>query len=145
MLFTIYKISIADNVYVGSTKDFEERKSRHIRNCYLEKDRAYNYKVYKFIRENGGWDKCRMEIIENYECENKKDALLREQYFIDELGATLNTIKSICFSTKQERHKIYNETHKEERKARDEKNAEHMHQYRKEYYARDPEYFRNRR
>jgi len=143
MLYTIYKISIDNEVYIGSTVNYNKRIKGHIYNCYCEAKKAYNYKVYRYIRENGGWDKCKMEIIENFECETKKDVLLREQYYINELGATLNTIKSICLLTKQERDKIYSESHKEERKARDEKNTEHLKEYRKEYYHRDPDYHRN--
>ena len=82
-------------------------------------------------------------MIETYECESKKEALLREKYYIDELGASLNTIKSICLLTKHERDKIYNEAHKEEWKNRDQNNNEHIQQYRKERYQKNSEHFKN--
>ena len=59
----IYKICCKDlsvkDVYVGSTTNFVQRCQRrrdHKAVCNNEKGRDYNYYVYQFIRENGGWD-----------------------------------------------------------------------------------------
>ena len=61
----IYKISKKgnDGVYIGSTKDVNLRHATHKRNCNNVNEKAYNFKVYRHIRENGGWDSWKFEII----------------------------------------------------------------------------------
>ena len=56
----IYKLVCNDlnilDCYVGSTTDFSKRKYGHKSACNNCKIKNYNLKVYKIIRENGGWD-----------------------------------------------------------------------------------------
>jgi len=122
-------------VYVGSTKNINSRQSQHKNNLTLtEEHKAYNFKVYKTIRENGGWDNCVFEVIETVECETKLDVKKREQHFIVELNANLNSIKAFQPLSKKEIDKIYNDTHTDEIKAYREKNKERIkvnyHEYR---------------
>ena len=60
----IYKIICNDNyikdVYVGHTVDLTRRRYEHKCSCINEKRKSYNYKLYKFIRENGGWNNWTM-------------------------------------------------------------------------------------
>ena len=90
----IYKIVCKDtNVkdsYVGYTTDFKDRKRCHKRGCCDEKRKDYSYKVYKCIRENGGWDNWSMIEIEKYPCDDWKAATAREFYWFSELKCTLN-------------------------------------------------------
>ena len=62
----IYKISKVGNtgIYIGSTQDLNSRHAGHMRNCNNSSTREHNYKLYKHIRENGGWDSWNFEIIE---------------------------------------------------------------------------------
>ena len=57
---TIYKIVCTDlsnkDIYVGHTTQFIKRKSSHKHNCNNPISKFYNLKVYKTIRENGGWE-----------------------------------------------------------------------------------------
>ena len=92
----IYKIVCNDSsiidCYVGSTIKFKSRESQHKGYCNYETRKQYNYKLYSFIRENGGWENWTMIEIEKYPCETKMDLLAREKYYYDMLKPTLNSI-----------------------------------------------------
>lgn len=105
-----------DNIteeYIGSTTDFTKRKSRHKYSCNNEKDKKYNFKLYKIIRDNGGWDNWIMLEVEKYPCQDGNDARRREEEIRVERKAKLNSIKAFCGETKQEYYKQYKEDHKE--------------------------------
>lgn len=92
---TIYKIVCDDQdvkeTYVGSTVNFHARACQHIHNCRDATKKAYNRKLYKFIRENGGMQNWSIILIEKYPCENKLELELRETVIVNELKATLNS------------------------------------------------------
>ena len=94
-----YKIKCLDTTihdfYIGHTTDFISRKYQHKANCNTNKSRNCNAKLYKFIRDNGGWDNWIMTSIETKSCKDSHDALNIEKCFINELGATLNTYAPI--------------------------------------------------
>ena len=77
--------------YIGATTDFQNRMTKHKYDCNNENSKEYNYKVYTFIRPNGGWDNYKMMKIEDYPCEDKLQSDLREGYWIATLGAKLNS------------------------------------------------------
>jgi hypothetical protein len=83
-------ITIRD-LYVGSTTDFKSRKSKHKSNCNNETEPAYNYKVYIFIRDNGGWENWDMVMIHRQSCVDELEAHKMEKDFMETLGATLNS------------------------------------------------------
>jgi hypothetical protein len=107
----IYKIVCNDptitDIYIGSTTNFIKRKYSHKWDCNNEKSKYYNYYVYQFIRENGGWSNWSLVLIEYYNCNNKLELEKRERYYIEELKATLN--KQVPTRTQKE----YREDHKE--------------------------------
>jgi hypothetical protein len=90
----MYRISIEQNIYIGSTKDFNQRKKAHKKCCNNINNPQSNLKIYQIIRNIGGWDKCEMIPIEEYECEDKIQALIREEYWRKEYNANMNTIKA---------------------------------------------------
>jgi hypothetical protein len=94
-IFTFYKIvSIDENIkdcYVGKTLDFKRRIIDHKNHCNNENRKEYNYKLYKFIRENGGINNWNFIEIETNEY-NDKDSSFRERYWIEEFNATLNIV-----------------------------------------------------
>lgn len=94
MKYIIYKISIADFIYIGSTQDLKQRKIAHKSSCYNEKHRQHKFKLYQTIRENGGWDCIDITPVEEYECEGATQARIREEYWRREYNAQLNTIKA---------------------------------------------------
>jgi putative AlgH/UPF0301 family transcriptional regulator len=75
--------------YIGGAYDFNNRVSNHSSKSKNIKDRDYNLKVYKFIRQNGGWEEWEMIIHEKYPLyletneENERALDMREQYWID--------------------------------------------------------------
>jgi predicted GIY-YIG superfamily endonuclease len=91
----MYKIVSKDlnnnYVYVGSTTDFAKRKSSHKTNCINENNRFYNIKVYKMIRENGGWNEFEMIEIEKYPCNDSNESAARERYWKEHFNANMNS------------------------------------------------------
>ena len=102
----IYKLCCKNtdikDIYVGHTTNFEQRKNGHKRSCEIEKKETI---VYKFIRENGGWTNWSMVQIENYNCDNKRQAEIRERYWIETLEAKLNTNNPITTKDEKEKQK----------------------------------------
>jgi hypothetical protein len=77
--------------YVGSTQNFNDRKSSHSKNFNNKNRVAYSYKVYEFIRNNGGWDKWTMEQLEMFSCDTKEERLTREKELVKVHNSILNT------------------------------------------------------
>jgi hypothetical protein len=92
----MYKIVSNDlnilDCYVGSTTDFTKRKYGHKSDCANINRKHYNFKVYKFIRDNGDWHNWSMVLIEMYPCTNHLESLQRERYWCENLNATLNSV-----------------------------------------------------
>ena len=92
VIYTIcFKDESSTECYVGSTKNFEKRKSKHISVCNNIKGKGYNMPVYKYIRDHGGFDNCFFIILEEYPCNNKKELLIRERFWYEKLDAKLNS------------------------------------------------------
>jgi hypothetical protein len=96
--------------YIGHTTNFINRKRYHKNICNNEL--RFNFKVYKFIRENGGWDNWSMIMIEQINCENFNEACKLERKFIEEYNATLNN--NIPSRTVKEYYKNYYNENKDE-------------------------------
>ena len=94
-----YKISCKDEtnneLYIGHTTNFIQRKSAHKASCNNPKSGSYPVKLYKTIRECGGWDNWTMEIIAFRNCNDSREARKVEQEYYDSLGATLNSIQPL--------------------------------------------------
>jgi hypothetical protein len=92
-----YKISCKDtnitDLYIGHTTNFVQRKSGHKQGCNNPKYANYNCKVYNVIRQNGGWDNWRMDIIAYHECKDLYEARTKEQEYFILYNATLNSIE----------------------------------------------------
>ena len=106
----IYKIEHVDNdnlVYVGHTTNWDKRKWHHKSDCNNENSNKHNYKLYKMIRENGGFEMFRIIEVERYPCKDKREAEKRECEVMKELKAVMNTYKSYITGTKKEYQKEY--------------------------------------
>ena len=105
----IYKLCCREvninDVYVGSTTNFNRRKQSHKSKCNNEK--GYNINVYKFIRGNGGFENWDMIEIERFNAIDKQELHKRERYYIDSLKASLNS----CIPTRTD--KEYRENNKD--------------------------------
>ena len=95
----IYKISCKDetisDVYVGYTTNFVQRKYAHKICCTNSTTNISNCKLYQVIRNNGGWDNWKMEIIDVINCNDIYDAKKKEQDYVVLLKATLNNVEPL--------------------------------------------------
>lgn len=136
IIYKIVKIGDSENanVYVGSTTEFTKRKYLHQYNCCND-TRISHFKVYDFIRQNGGWEEWNMIEIEKYPCNDKREAEAREEYWRCYLKAQLNSKRA--FITEDE----LTDYKKEYRKS----NAQYFRERSKKHYQANPEYFREYR
>jgi hypothetical protein len=124
----IYKLVCKDlnitDIYVGHTTNFIKRKANHKSNCNNPNKKAYNFKIYSTIRDNGNWDNWDMIEIEKYNCNDKNEAFSRERYWYENLQAKLNmrypnqTFKEYCSKNKEKlllKSKEYCDKNKEKR------------------------------
>jgi hypothetical protein len=152
----MYKIVCDDleikDCYVGHTTNFIKRKCQHKKTCESDASNRHNLKVYKTIRDNGGWENWSMIEIEKYPCNDKHEAEKRERYWIETLKSSLNCY--IPTRTQSERYQVnnlyikakvkeYRDKNKEAVKQRHKKyvelNQDSVKQYAKEYRAKHKE------
>lgn len=119
---SVYKLCCKDpeikEIYVGSTVDMKKRKYNHKTVCNNNNNnnnKNYNAYVYQFIRSRGGFDNWDIIQVEKCSVKDKKELEMRERYWFETLGASLN--KKIPTLTQKERieyNKEYYETNKEQ-------------------------------
>ena len=79
--------------YIGSTTNLKRRKYQHKSDCNNSNTQVYNGKLYKFIRDNGGYDNWFFVIEEDCKDLNKHEILELEEIYLDLLNPPLNTLK----------------------------------------------------
>ena len=94
MKYILYKITIADYTYIGSTKDWIQRQYSHKSDFFNESSPRHNLKLYQTIRDNGGWNAIEKSPIEEYECDGPVQAHIREEYWRREYDAQMNSIRA---------------------------------------------------
>jgi hypothetical protein len=126
--YVIYKIICNDEnikeCYVGSTSNFKVRKNHHKYRCV---NNECNCKVYKTIRENGGWNNWSMMPIAEYKDLTNIQSRIKEEEHRVLLNAQMNDKKA--YTSLEERKtdvKKYNEEYKNQ-------NKEQTKIYQKEY------------
>ena len=95
--FVIYKIinKLDDQqFYIGSTKYFYARKSKHQKNVKNTRGKNYWNYLYQYIRQSGGWRNFEMKIIDKGFSGTSDKMKAIEQYYIDKYKPTLNTNKA---------------------------------------------------
>jgi hypothetical protein len=110
----IYKIQHLEKdelLYVGSTTEFTKRKCKHKSDCINPKAKLYNAKLYKMIRENGGWEMFNMVIIQDFPCKNKREAECEEDKVIREMKASMNAKRA--FLNAEEKKELKNKSTKQ--------------------------------
>ena len=117
----IYKLVCKDenikDTYIGSCENMRIRYNQHKRNCYNNKQKKhYNQTVYKFIRNNGGFENWIMETIEICECRDTRHLKTVEQFYIDVHGGVdflLNGIDAVMDNEqRKEKQKISHQHHR---------------------------------
>lgn len=132
----IYKLCCNDlqvkDIYIGSTLSFKHRKNSHKSDCCNPKSVKYNLKVYKFIRDNGGFENWSMVLVEQYEATSQLHLEQRERYWLETLQATLN--KNIPSRTAMEYRQDHIEHKNEKSKQHYEENNEKINEYKKKKF-----------
>ena len=127
----IYKLCCNDlditDIYIGSTTNFKQRKRAHKSTCNNINDKSYNLKVYKFIRDNGGFKNWSMVLVVNTPCNSKLELAKHERHYYEKLNSTLN------MRFPQMTKKEYNDNYKEIGKIKH-----------KEYYENNKEFLKNK-
>ena len=104
--------------------------------------KKYHLKLYKCIRDNGGWFNWSMILIDTVSCESKLELLKIERDYIENNNSILNcnipsrTIKQWKQDNKEklkQKKQQYYEVNKEYIKQYRDDNKEYIKEYRKEY------------
>ena len=132
-----HKTDDTKEFYIGSSYDFKQRCWRHKSHCNNQNDKNYNYKVYKYIRENGGWDEWTIVKLYDYPCKKKYELELEEQRAIKKYKSTLNIY--VPCRTLQEYYQDNRNEILQQKKEHYEANKEKLLQYHKEYYEDNKE------
>lgn len=142
----IYKMTnrIDDQIYVGSTCQY--LKYRLCGHKCKAKD-GNSSKLYHLMRTYG-IENFEIVLIESYECENLKELRRREQYYIDLLKPTLNTMKALIEDEERARvqreymqkySKNNRETINEQHRIYFQQNKELVYKHQKKWNAKNPE------
>lgn len=99
-IYAIIEKDVELCIYVGSTtgKYFCLRKGEHTRPSTTKSGRQP--KLYGYVKEKGGWDKFKFDILKEYETIDKIELRINEKKYIEQLKPTCNSIKPI--QTKEE-------------------------------------------
>ena len=118
----IYKIQHEDNselIYVGHTTDFTKRKCTHKQGATNPNNPVYNLKLYKMIRDNGGWTCFRMIEIKKFNCNDSNEACSEEDRIMQELKANMNSQRAYTGLNKQQYDKQYSIDNADKKKDKD--------------------------
>jgi hypothetical protein len=124
--FVVYKLSVGEMVYIGSTYDLRKRVREHKSDCFNSNSNKYNKPLYKYIRDNHiDFDEVKIEVLEEVQNifltdrANEIQARKREQYYINNQneitgGNILNDIRAyVTEEERKEEEKVYYQNNKE--------------------------------
>ena len=89
MMYKLINYDCPELLYIGSTTNFIKRKQRH-----KGESKKSNVKVYRTIRENGGWESWSMIKISDFPCTSNIEARMEEDRLMCEMKSNLNSIKA---------------------------------------------------
>lgn len=92
--YTIYQIRHKTNThcYIGATRHYKSRIAVHKTHLLNEKKSH----LYNTMQLNGGWNEYDFIVLEEYQCQSRRDAEQRESYWIQRYEGEiqlLNTYK----------------------------------------------------
>ena len=101
IIYKIYcKDETVDDMYVGHTTNFTKRKYQH-KICSNKTVSQYSkLKIYRAIKDNGGWDNWDMIEIAKYHCKDATEARIKEQHHYELLKSSLNIVPSYIDKSK---------------------------------------------
>ena len=143
IIYKIINYDYPELVYVGSTTNFTKRKQHHKDAVFNQNSLSHNLKIYKTIRENGGWDCWKMIVICEYPCDNKRQAELEEDKYMMELKANLNMNRAS--RTMKQYYEDNKENIKDKNKQYFEDNTDNLKDKFKQYYEDNKDKFKEYR
>ena len=139
--YRIFNLNL-EECYVGSTTNYNQRIAGHKSICNNPNELRYNTKVYKFIRENGGFKNWQFEIIDIQNLIKKEASNIENEYRMI-YGATLNN--NVPGRTDNESKQQYKLKNKEKISEQDKqyklKNKDKIKEQRKQYYLDNKDKF----
>jgi len=137
--YTFYRIvninGDVDMCYVGSSSDIKQRKRLHKSDCYNIKKKIYNSKLYRTMRDNGGFDEFKFIEIGYKDGITKNEACIIEEEYRLKLRANLNSCKCILTEAERETYsKDWYNKNKERIKENNNKNKEAISKKKSLYY-----------
>jgi hypothetical protein len=89
----VYRLIYNDiTYYVGSTTNMRQRKTAHKNNSINENGDKYDMKLYKFIRDNEGFENWNMVMIQAYpECKTGNELRMYERQHYEFYKPSLNS------------------------------------------------------
>ena len=124
-------------IYIGSTTNFKGRKCHHKTCCCNPNNKNHHFKIYQYIRANGGWDNWKMIWIEDYPCKSKKELLKKEDEVMLQYENRLNINRAS--RTYKEYYEDNKERLVEEKKEYRNNNKEKIAEKKKKYYENNKE------
>jgi len=130
VIYKIQHIEKDDLIYIGHTTNFTKRKNQHKYDCYSLNGRGY--KVYKIIRENGGWELFNMIELYKFPCNNSREAEFEEDKVMREYKSCTSMNSQLAFTTPEESKQRRSEQKKEYREKNKDKIKTNNQKYRLE-------------
>jgi len=99
----VSKDSNVQEVYVGSTEDLNKRIETHKNACIYKTSNEYNRKLYRFIRENGGFDNWKFIWLELFKTDDTIFLRQLEQIWMDTFPQELLLNGYRAYATEEEK------------------------------------------
>ena len=142
MIGIIYEIACKDTTitdkYIGSSIQFNVRKSQHIRDYPLKQ----HLPLYSCINKHGGLDNWDFNILDEYECNTRQELYQRERLYYEIYEPTLNLFRPYTTSHLDSKYlcdEKYPEKRRKARLQRYHNDPERFINYSKEYYQKNKE------
>ena len=81
--------------YIGSTMNVKKRKQHHMEYTKYENTIHYDFPVYKYIRENGGWSNWEFKPVQYHYGLDTKALRRLEQQYIDANGGVQDLLNCV--------------------------------------------------
>jgi len=72
-----------DKVWIGTTTGLKSRPRYYAYNANNRMSKRYNYPLFKFIREHGGWIRWGLCPLEAYPCNDKFELERRKNWWLE--------------------------------------------------------------
>ena len=143
MTIYIYKIELNGKKYVGSTINFKNRIKQHRSDCNNAKSKNHHFRLYKYIRENGGWKNNIISIIDIYDNTENIEKFDIEDYYIKYFNCELNVNDARVDKIKKQQNNKKNCKSRYERVKHTEEYKEYVKQYQEKTRLERLDYLNN--